>query len=91
VRALIAGRFGDDLAQMALAACRDLDRIDDMAVLFSACRFRFANPQMTDINPRAHEYQDYRQAIRELCGRFDSKYWQEVDGRAGYPDASSRR
>jgi len=33
--ALIAGRFGDDLGQMALAACRDLDRIDDMAVLFS--------------------------------------------------------
>jgi acyl-CoA dehydrogenase len=42
---------------------------------------------MTDINPRSHEYQDYRQAIRELCGQFDSKYWQEVDDRAGYPDA----
>jgi acyl-CoA dehydrogenase len=42
---------------------------------------------MSDINPRAHEYQEYRQAIRELCGRFDSKYWQEVDARAGYPDA----
>jgi len=42
---------------------------------------------MADINPRAHEYQEYRQAVRELCGRFDSKYWQEVDERAGYPDA----
>jgi acyl-CoA dehydrogenase len=42
---------------------------------------------MTDINPRSHEYQEYRQAIRELCGQFDSKYWQEVDERAGYPDA----
>jgi acyl-CoA dehydrogenase len=42
---------------------------------------------MADINPRAHEYQEYRQAIRELCGEFDSKYWQEVDERAGYPDA----
>jgi len=42
---------------------------------------------MTDINPRAHEYQDYRQAIRELCGRFDSKYWQDVDERADYPEA----
>ena len=42
---------------------------------------------MTDINPRAHEYPEYRQAIRELCGQFDSKYWQEVDERAGYPDA----
>jgi len=42
---------------------------------------------MADINPRAHEYQEYRQAIRELCGQFDSKYWQEVEERAGYPDA----
>jgi acyl-CoA dehydrogenase len=41
---------------------------------------------MADINPRAHEYQEYRQAIRELCGRFDSKYWQEVEERNGYPD-----
>jgi acyl-CoA dehydrogenase len=42
---------------------------------------------MADINPRAHEYQEYRQAIRELCGQFDSKYWQDVEERAGYPDA----
>jgi acyl-CoA dehydrogenase len=41
---------------------------------------------MADINPRAHEYQEYRQAIRELCGQFDSKYWQDVEERAGYPD-----
>jgi acyl-CoA dehydrogenase len=42
---------------------------------------------MADINPRAHEHQEYRQAVRELCGKFDSKYWQEVEERAGYPDA----
>src|SRR5712671_5464221 len=42
---------------------------------------------MADINPRAHEYQEYRQAVRELCAQFDSKYWQEVEARAGYPDA----
>ena len=42
---------------------------------------------MADINPRAHEHQEYRQAIRELCGQFDSKYWQEVEERNGYPDA----
>ncbi len=42
---------------------------------------------MADINPRAHEYQEYRQAVRELCGRFDSQYWQDVDERSGYPDA----
>jgi len=42
---------------------------------------------MADINPRAHEYHEYRQAIRELCGQFDSKYWQDVEERNGYPDA----
>ena len=42
---------------------------------------------MADINPRAHEYQEYRQAIRELCSQFDSKYWQEIEERNGYPDA----
>jgi acyl-CoA dehydrogenase len=42
---------------------------------------------MADINPRAHEYQEYRQAVRELCAKFDTKYWQEVEERAGYPDA----
>ncbi len=42
---------------------------------------------MADINPRAHEHQEYRQAVRDLCGQFDSKYWQEVEERAGYPDA----
>jgi len=42
---------------------------------------------MADINPRAHEYQEYRQAVRELCSKFDSKYWQAVEERNGYPDA----
>jgi acyl-CoA dehydrogenase len=41
---------------------------------------------MADINPRADEYPEYRQAVRELCAQFDSKYWQEVEARAGYPD-----
>ena len=42
---------------------------------------------MGDINPRSSEFQEYRQAIRDLCGRFDSQYWQEVEERAGYPEA----
>src|SRR3977135_3618720 len=42
---------------------------------------------MTDINPRAHEHLEYRRAVRELCARFDREYWQEVEERAGYPDA----
>jgi acyl-CoA dehydrogenase len=42
---------------------------------------------MADINPKTHEHQEYRRAIRELCAQFDSQYWQEVEERAGYPDA----
>ncbi len=42
---------------------------------------------MADINPRADQYPEYRLAVRALCAQFDSKYWQEVDERAGYPEA----
>jgi acyl-CoA dehydrogenase len=42
---------------------------------------------LTDINPRAREFADYRQAVRELCARFGSDYWQQVDAQAAYPDA----
>src|SRR5918911_2238509 len=41
---------------------------------------------MADINPRAHEYQEYRQAVRELCAQFDSRYWQQMEERSGYPE-----
>jgi len=42
---------------------------------------------MADINPRSRDHQEYRQAIRELCGQFDGKYWQDVEARGGYPEA----
>src|SRR5271154_6463363 len=42
---------------------------------------------MADINPRGNQFVEYRQAIRELCGQFGSKYWQDVDERAAYPEA----
>ena len=41
---------------------------------------------MADINPRFTEHQEYRQAVRELCGQFDSQYWQQVESQAGYPE-----
>jgi acyl-CoA dehydrogenase len=40
-----------------------------------------------DINPKSDEYAEYRQAVRELCGRFDNKYWQQVEEEAAYPEA----
>lgn len=42
---------------------------------------------MTDINPRASEYAEYRQGVRELCAGFGSDYWQEVESQSGYPEA----
>ena len=42
---------------------------------------------MTDINPRAAEHAEYRQAIRELCAGFDGSYWRSLDERAEYPEA----
>jgi acyl-CoA dehydrogenase len=42
---------------------------------------------MDDINPRAHQFQEYRQAVRELCSRFGSDYWQRLDEGGEYPDA----
>jgi acyl-CoA dehydrogenase len=42
---------------------------------------------VTDINPRAAQYAEYRIAVRELCAQFGSDYWREVDARAGYPEA----
>jgi len=41
---------------------------------------------MTDINPKVSEFEEYRRAVRDLCSRFGSPYWQAVDEKAGYPD-----
>ncbi len=35
--------------------------------------------------PDAH--QELRDALRALCGKFDSSYWQQVDEARGYPEA----
>src|SRR5437763_6667612 len=42
---------------------------------------------MTDVNPRASEHVEYRRGVRELCAKFDNAYWQDIDSRAGYPEA----
>jgi acyl-CoA dehydrogenase len=36
--------------------------------------------------PAADAHQDLREALRDLCAQFDSKYWQEVDDARGYPE-----
>jgi acyl-CoA dehydrogenase len=41
---------------------------------------------MKDINPRSHFFEEYRRAIRDLCGRFPSSYWQKVDEQSAYPE-----
>jgi acyl-CoA dehydrogenase len=37
--------------------------------------------------PYPDEHQDMREALRDLCGSFDSAYWQRVDEDRGYPEA----
>ncbi len=41
---------------------------------------------MKDINPRSGEFEEYRRAVRDLCSRFDSQYWQKVDAAPAYPE-----
>ena len=41
---------------------------------------------MKDINPRSHLFEEYRRAIRELCGRFPSPYWQKAEEQSAYPE-----
>ena len=41
---------------------------------------------MKDINPRFALFEEYRQAVRELCGQFNNQYWQGVEERSGYPE-----
>src|SRR5579864_6104309 len=41
---------------------------------------------MTDINPKFGEFEEYRRAVRDLCSRFGSPYWQAIDEKATYPE-----
>ncbi len=36
--------------------------------------------------PAPDAHQDMREALRDLCGSFDSPYWQKVDHERGYPE-----
>jgi len=37
--------------------------------------------------PKPDQYQDMREALRDLCNSFDSAYWQKIDHECSYPDA----
>jgi acyl-CoA dehydrogenase len=37
--------------------------------------------------PKPDQYQDMREALRDLCNSFDSAYWQKIDHERSYPDA----
>lgn len=41
---------------------------------------------MPNINARGEQFGEYRQGVRELCARFDSRYWQGVERDGAYPD-----
>jgi acyl-CoA dehydrogenase len=42
---------------------------------------------MTHPIPKPDQYQDMREALRDLCSSFDSAYWQKVDHERAYPEA----
>ncbi|MEN9900941.1 MAG: hypothetical protein RLZZ152_1985 [Pseudomonadota bacterium] len=42
---------------------------------------------MTHAIPKPDAHQPLREALRDMCKSFDSKYWQEVDEVRGYPEA----
>ena len=46
----------------------------------------FAISFMKDINPRADQFPEYRQAVRELCAQFPNQYWQRIESTAAYPE-----
>lgn len=37
--------------------------------------------------PAPDQYQEIREALRDLCSNYDSNYWQKVDEARGYPEA----
>lgn len=37
--------------------------------------------------PKPDQYQEMREALRDLCSSFDSAYWQRIDHERGYPEA----
>ena len=41
---------------------------------------------LSDINPRAQQFADIRQGVRDVCRAFDSTYWQQVEEASGYPE-----
>ena len=42
---------------------------------------------MKNAIPKRDAHQTLREALRDMCQSFDSKYWQEVDEARGYPEA----
>ncbi len=42
---------------------------------------------MTLTIPKPDQYQEMREALRDLCSRYDSAYWQKIDHERGYPEA----
>ncbi|MGH9467827.1 MAG: acyl-CoA dehydrogenase family protein [Terriglobales bacterium] len=41
---------------------------------------------MKEINPRSSRHCELRQAVRELCGQFDGRYWQRLEEQSAYPE-----
>ena len=78
---LIESRFGSSVAESALEAARSIESVPRRREVAPnrTCLEPHERRRMKDINPRVHEFEEYRRAIRDLCSRFDNQYWQKVD------------
>src|ERR1035437_9417363 len=41
---------------------------------------------MNDSTKNSGDFHEYREPVRALCGKFDSRYWQDVEATSGYPE-----
>ena len=41
---------------------------------------------MADINPRAQQHTEIRNAVRDVCSAYGSSYWQRIEEETGYPE-----
>src|SRR5213079_3581952 len=44
-------------------------------------------PQAEEMNLGRDNHPELRDAVRALCGQFDSAYWQDIDDKRAYPEA----
>jgi hypothetical protein len=69
------------------AAASKLWAQDHEGRLTMQAAINFTETSMDHQIPTPDAYQEIRDALRDLCGKYDPAYWQKVDADRGYPEA----